>query len=273
MELSKKQDGFSAVEVVIVAAVIGILGFGAWRVIDMRSDKNDSAASSLKLTADLTGIKSMDEIVSLAAEDIDELQVMSVKLEQKDADLFYFIKLSDGTVLAYDAKTGTKVQVTASADDAEDENDDDDALPAGYKPAVSLQAAIQAAQSKRPGKTVSKISLELEDGVAVYSVRFSDKGRVDVDAATAEVLRVKEPGQQEVKLRDDDGDIDDDKNKNSTDTDDDNDGTSDREDEDDEGDGVDDDEDEDDDNDGVDDNEDEDEGDDDNSGSNSGSGN
>lgn len=261
MKLNKYQSGFTAVEVTIVIAVIGILGFGAWRVIDMRSDKNKNTLASQELTADLTGIKAVDEIVSLAATDIGELQVVTVELEQKESDLVYFIKLSDGTVLAYNAKTGAKVQLTASEDD---EKDDDGALPAGYKPAVALQTAVQTAQIQRPGKTVSKVSLELEDGVAVYSVKFSDKGRVDVDAATGDVLRVKEPGQPDVKLRDDDNDIDDDGVENEQDDDDDNNGVTNDEDDDDEGDGVDDDEDHDDDNDGVDDDED-----DDNSGSGS----
>ena len=55
-----------------------------------------------------------------------------------------------------------------------------------------MQDARAKAQAERPGKTITKIELESEEGVIVYSVRFSDGGRVDVSAVDGTIKRVKD---------------------------------------------------------------------------------
>lgn len=194
---------------------------------------------------------------------------MANELEQESEGLVYSIKLSDGTVLVFDAKTGDKVQLR-SPDGAEAGSDLP--FPTGFKPAVTLVAAVQTAKSQRTGKAVAKVELEVENGIVVYSVRFSDDGRVDIDAITGSVLRIREPGKPDIKLKDDDNDIDDDGQPNGQDPDDDNDNIKDINDTDNENDGVVNSTDADDDNDGTSDSSDTDSG---NSGigsSNSGSG-
>ncbi len=246
----KNQNGFTIIEILIVITVLVLLGFIGWKFVD--SQQKDSKASTqinkeLVLPNNLEGIKSIDEIITLAAPDLASRQVLAAELELENEGLVYSLVLSDKTVLVYDAKTGSKVQIKDS-DDVE--TDADTPLPAGFKPAITLGAAVETAKLQRPGKVVEKVELEVEDGFVVYSVRFSDKGRVDVDATTGSVLRIREPGKPEVKLQDDDNDIDDDGAENGLDSDNDNDGIVDSDDNDDDNDGVTDSQDADDDNDG-----------------------
>ena len=264
----KNQSGFTIVEILIVAAAIGIVGLVGWRFMDRQRESANPPKqlnNQSVLPESLTGIKPIDEIITLAASEIAARQVLATELEQEDEGLVYSIKLSDGTVLMFDAKTGSKVQLKSP--DGVD-TDDDIPLPDGFKPAVTLVAAVQTAKSQRVGKAVEKVELEVEDGIVVYSVRFSDDGRVDIDATTGSVLRIREPGKPDVKLQDDDNDIDDDKQPNGQDTDDDNDDIKDIDDNDNENDGVINSIDADDDNDGTSDSSDNDSS---NSGSNSGS--
>lgn len=242
------QKGFSIIEILIVVAVLGLVGFIGFRFIDNQQDKSNQLNNESVLPESLTEVKSIDEIITLAALDIATRDVLAVELEQKDEGLVYSIKLGDGTKLVFDALTGNKV-LLKSSDGVE--TDDDTPLPVGFKPGITLGAAVQTAKTQRVGKFVEKVELEVEDGIVVYSVRFSDEGRVDIDATTGSVLRIREPGEPEVKLRDDDNDIDDDEEDNGQDTDDDNDDIVDNEDEDNENDGVINDTDEDDDNDGT----------------------
>jgi prepilin-type N-terminal cleavage/methylation domain-containing protein len=256
--INKSQNGFTVVEILIVVAVIGLVGFLGWRFLDSQQQNNKPTSqlnSQAVLPESLAGIKSIDEIIALATTEIAERQVLAVELEQEDEALVYSMKLSDGTMLIFDARTGDKVQLK-STDSVE--TDDDMPLPAGFKPAITFDVAIQTAKAERPGKVVQKVELEQEDGIVVYSVRFSDDGRVDVDATTGSVLRIREPGKPDVKLQDNDNDIDDDGQQNGQDIDDDNDNIKDTDDSDNENDGVVNITDEDDDNDGTDDSSDDD---------------
>lgn len=267
--MQKNQTGFAIIEILIAVAVLGIVGFIGWRVVDGQRENNKPASqlnNQSALPESLAGIKPLDEIISLAASEIAARQVLAVELEQENEGLMYSIKLNDGTVLVFDAKTGNRMQLESGEGT---ETDDDTPLPAGFKPAVTLVDAVQTAKSQRVGRAVEKVELEVEDGIVVYSVRFSDDGRVDVDATTGSVLRIREPGKPEVKLQDDDNDIDDDGQPNGQDTDDDNDDIKDAEDDDNENDGVINSTDTDDDNDGTSDSNDNDSS---NSGNNSGSG-
>lgn len=247
----KNQNGFTIIEILIVVTVLALLGFIGWKFVDSQ-EKSSTASqqvnSELVLPKDLAGIKTIDEIITLATSDIASRQVLAAELELEDEGLVYSLILSDKAVLVYDAKTGSKVLLK---DSDEVETDDDTPLPVGFKPAITLATAVETAKSQRVGKVVEKVELEVEDGIVVYSIRFTDKGRVDVDATTGTILRIREPGKPDVKLQDDDNDIDDDGQENGLDSDDDNDDLVDTDDTDNENDGVADSVDVDDDNDGT----------------------
>lgn len=69
------------------------------------------------------------------------------------------------------------------------EDDDDVAIPAG---SISVDQAKAAAMAVFPDKTFNKVEVELEDGIVVFSVRFADDSRVDVQASDGAVVRVED---------------------------------------------------------------------------------
>lgn len=187
------QKGFAHLELILIAiAVAGIAGTGYYVYSKNPANNkqlNHSATDGSvdALPAKLTDIKTVDEIRAAAANDLNGASIISVELENEDEGLVYKVKLSNGSVLVFNAKTGASLSKHENQ-----EIEHDDAIPAGFSAGISVEQARQAALNQRPGKSISKIELEVEDGKVVYSVRFTDDGRVDVDASTGAVVRVKD---------------------------------------------------------------------------------
>lgn len=157
-----------------------------------RQESSESTSKVALLPDDLSGIKSIDEIKTQAVGSLDGASILGIELEQEDGGLVYKVKLSDGRVLFYNAVTGEVA--TGSSDD--DEEDSDESIPADFVAGITVEQARAVALEKRVGQTIKKIELETEDGVQVFSVRFTDGGRVDVNAKTGEVVRVREPNEK-----------------------------------------------------------------------------
>lgn len=71
--------------------------------------------------------------------------------------------------------------------------------------AVSMEDAQATAQAVFADKTIKKVEIEKEHGSVVYSFRFSDGSRVDVDAATGEVVSSRDKTKNENTRQDDRG--------------------------------------------------------------------
>lgn len=139
----------------------------------------------LELPKNLEGVISISAMKTIAAIDVPTgSTITEVELENEDGVVLYKVKFSDGTFRLYDAKTGARHTAT---DNVEVNN----TVPGDFVASISLQRARDIASQQRPGKTIIKIELEKEDGVVVYSVRFSDDGRVDVNASNGNVMRVR----------------------------------------------------------------------------------
>ena len=69
----------------------------------------------------------------------------------------------------------------------ETEQDDQDVDPASVE--VSMADAIEAASADQDGM-VTEVSLDDEDGLAVWQVEFDDEIDVDVDASSGDVIGV-----------------------------------------------------------------------------------
>lgn len=202
------QKGFSHVEVLMGLAVVGLIGVFSWYIVSANNDSNDTQASVGEqeeqetidqLPDDVSTIKTIEEVRELAKTDSSE-DIVGVELEAEDGVTLYVVHLSDGTVYAYDAFTGARVEYDDNHDD-----EDDEPLPADFEAKISIQQAIATANNKRPNSKVEKVEIEVESGVVVYSVRFTDDSRVDVNATTGAVVRVKdESGDDTMKSHDDD---------------------------------------------------------------------
>lgn len=162
---------------IVVGSVTGVLASNHARKVSERSSA---------LPSNLEGLVSMESVRATALAENPTAQITGIELENEEGVLYYKVRFADGSFKLYDAKTG---QLVVKPIDETAEKDE--SVPADFKPAVTLDQARTTAQAKRPGQTVVKIELEVEDGVVVYSVRFADGSRVDVNATDGSVVRVK----------------------------------------------------------------------------------
>lgn len=186
-----KQRGFTAIEVAIVVVVVAIIGALGWRLYDGVSNKssigNISQREDLDMQpSDLSGIVDLSTIQQTAIADKIDATVDHVELElNKDGGLVYKTQLSDGTVSVYNARTGELVKTST------DEETTSETLPTTFNGGIGFIRALELAKAEKPDSKVFKIELELEGGIIVYSVRFGDKARVDVNAEDGSIVRTK----------------------------------------------------------------------------------
>lgn len=225
------------IELIVAVAAIVAVGFAVIRIMDansspVASEINDSQSSELDLASiNLDDVVGLETVKQAALIDNEGATVISYELESEDGVLVYKIRLDSGLELYFNATTGELIK-TETSDDTED--DDNQLLPANFVAGISFNQARQIAQAERPEKKIEKIELEVEDGQVVYSIRFQDEGRVDINATTGDVVEVRqEDGERTFRSNDDDSDDDSDDDDSDDDSDDDKDEDDDEEDDDD----------------------------------------
>lgn len=153
----------------------------------------------VELPQNLDGLKTLDEMRTLAQRDAPEgASIIKVEVENEHGTVLYKVKFSDGSYRLYDAITGLSYVDSSSGLES------DESVPAGFVAGITIQQARDIAASQRPGKVITKIELEVEEGKVVYSVRFSDNGRVDIDATNGDVVRVKSEESRDTENNSDD---------------------------------------------------------------------
>ncbi|HRF28031.1 MAG TPA: PepSY domain-containing protein [Candidatus Saccharibacteria bacterium] len=201
--MAKKQSSLKSLATYLrstpaLAVFAAIVLVGTTSALVATDRANVANREKVEVPAQLDNVLSLDDIRAIATKDAGDASVTGIELEKEDSGLVYKVKFSDGSVRLYDAKTGEAIN-PANGDE----------LPAnGLQGAISLSEARQIAQNQRPGATITKIELENEHGVVVYSVRFSDGGRVDVNAQTGDVVRVRGASNSGSSSSDDDSDDD-----------------------------------------------------------------
>lgn len=153
-------------------------------------DENASqfvATEEESLPKDLDGIVTVQAIQELAQADGPGEPVEKIKIEQEDDQLYYLVGLGDGTLLAYDARSGESLSVDGKKFD---DGDDKSILPANFKSVLNFSEARALGLKQVPGGIVKKIKYAVEDGVVVYSVSFKDGSRVDIDASDRKIKLV-----------------------------------------------------------------------------------
>ncbi|MEK7471845.1 MAG: PepSY domain-containing protein [Patescibacteria group bacterium] len=189
----QKDRGFGLLGIfLIIMLVTGTAGYYVYsrnsqkQASDILANLSSESSESLTdpLPTDISGVVAFNEMSTK----VTDKTIAQVELQFEDNKLVYRITFSDGTASYFDALTGLVLDKTATEPDAEDT----DALPVGFTTSVTFADAREIAEAEMPGKTVRKIELEVEDGVVVYSVRFTDNSRVDVDATTSSVTRSRD---------------------------------------------------------------------------------
>lgn len=191
VEKQNQQSGFSILEIGIVVVVVAVIGFLGWKFYDTKVNQSKvSNAAEKTETIDmvpeaLSELADINTIRDDAIADKAGVTVVHIELEQSGDSLVYKAELSDGTVTVYNARTGARVRSLAAAEKTTE------ALPANLATGIGFARALEVARAEKPGGKVYKIELELEGGVVVYSVRFTDKARVDVNAQDGSIVRTK----------------------------------------------------------------------------------
>lgn len=174
----------SAPALAVFAAIVLV---GTTSAFVATNQANTAFKEEIEVPAELDGVLALEDIRAIAVKDGGDASITGIELEKEDEGLVYKVKFSDGTVRLYNAETGEAI--VKNSDD--DQGEDDDVSRSDIKNAISFAQARSIAANARPGATITKIELENEHGVVVYSVRFSDGGRVDVSAETGNILRVR----------------------------------------------------------------------------------
>lgn len=188
------QAGFAHLTLIVVVVLALVAGAGVY-IYGLQNNNDQDALSnanevqkislSKPLPADLL---SLDKVRELAAADKPNLAIQQIELESEHGQLLYKVRLADGSFVLYNARSGVKVTKQAGQP-AEVEKDT--SLPADFQAGISFDKAREIALAQKPGGQIRKIELEMEHGVAVFSVRFTDDARIDVNAANGEIVRTK----------------------------------------------------------------------------------
>lgn len=201
-----QQGAVGPVEIVMIAVIVGLVGFIGWRVYDARQDVSNRAVNPGEIVTieplpeDIEGVLEISKVKEIVLNESGESMV-DLELKNEDGVLVYEVKLSDGRVLIIDAKTGAVVEYST------DDEDSDESIPADAVIGISVARAIAIAKETHSG-AVRKVELEFEDGVVVFSVRFTDGFRVDVNAASGDVTRTKSKNGESKTDKEDDEDDD-----------------------------------------------------------------
>ncbi len=194
------QQAFATLGIVAAVALLGTAAYA----LDARSTsraRQTVIEDTVELPESLEGVLGVGEMQALALADApDGTSIVSIEIENEHGVVLYKVKFSDGSYRLYDAKSGA-----AFVDNASDV-ETDESVPTGFVAGISLQQARNIASAQRPGKTITKIELETENGVVVYSVRFADDGRVDVNATDGSIVRVRGADGEKTRSSDDDSD-------------------------------------------------------------------
>lgn len=200
MHIHKDQRGIAHLLPLLIIGVLFIVGGSFYLFMkksqdtQLRAGDAQTIATKDTLPDSLEGIKPLEEISQVAIKDTEGVEVSQIELGHERGALVYKIVRTDGKVVVVNARTGAVVRQTQSA-----EKSDHAALPAGFSPQISLLKARELAVAERPGSKVGKIHLSMEHDALTYSVRFTDKSRVDLSAMDGSILRVKDADGKVVK--------------------------------------------------------------------------
>lgn len=173
----KLGTGLAALALLLVVGTVSA-GIGSDRT-RLASEKK------VEIPANLNDVLSVNDIREKALAQVPGGVITGVELENEHGVLLYKVKFNDGSFRLFNAKTGELFNKSTGIET-------DDSVPAGFAAQVDLSAAREIAQKQRPGKSINKVELETENGTVVYSFRFSDGGRVDVNASNGSVVRVRD---------------------------------------------------------------------------------
>jgi uncharacterized membrane protein YkoI len=131
---------------------------------------------------------SRQEAEDIAIAEYPDAEVTGSELEEEAGIPVYEIELSNGVDVEIHGDTGEILGT-------ENEDDDDDAEDQQLRenpPSLTREDAIGIAEGEYPGETAHEVELEVEAGIAVYSVELSNGMELEIDANTGEILQTEQ---------------------------------------------------------------------------------
>ena len=179
---------------VIVLALGGAGAFAINKSADVPNanvaQAKDGSKDDTRIDATRSGeLLSIDEVKDLSTVKSAGSAVSEVELEEEHGAWLYKVQLANGKELFFDARSG-------EATDKNDRmmNDNHQAMPIVNDTtlqSITSRRAAQIAKDHNGGGIIRKIERETEHGAAIYSVRFNDGARVDVQASDGAIVRVE----------------------------------------------------------------------------------
>lgn len=190
-KLNQSGMAHAAILLVFVVAALGGVGYYVYaQNHDNTTKSNETEVQTLDedlpvvLPADLLSIDKIQELSNAKKPDT---QITGIELESENGQLIYLVRLSDGTNLLLDAKTGD----TVTGIKVEKDDDKTDDLPKSFNSTITISKAFEIAKNKNPNGTIKQIELEVEDGKVVFSIKFTDGTKVIVDAESGNIVKIK----------------------------------------------------------------------------------
>ena len=186
--INDDEQGF-AFAVILIVLVVLVIG-AAYTTVKTRqkaplnSETTTSAVPAQPLPATLGDVLTPQALAPIVEKEVPGGQVASVELEQEAEETVFKVTLSDGKMLKVNARTGARVGDIAKVTKPESS----DSVPLNHTGLITADKAKELALAQMPGKTIRKIQLDHEDGKLVFSVRFTDGSRVNIDAVSGAIV-------------------------------------------------------------------------------------
>lgn len=186
--MKKNQNGFTLLPVLAIIVVVAVAGVSLFVVqrsnnaLERKANEPETISNLEPLSGDLL---SPEKIKELAAAESPNVEINGIELEREHGEALFKVKFANGNVVFFNAQSGAKVNRSGSS--TKDVNEG--TIPVGFKTTIDFTKARDLAKAQKPGGTVRKIHLQMENGKVVYSVRFTDNARIDIDATTGAVVR------------------------------------------------------------------------------------
>ena len=186
--MKNRQLGFAHLGLALVLpfAFIVAVGYYVYKNNSTKTSNSEIQSPEPTLTATIpTDLKTADEIRNIVLDKDPNANIGSIELEPEDNIFVYRVRMVDGSVLAYDAKTGKPLNL----DDEKDGDTIEKKLPENLEVKITFEQARSIALGKYPNQLIEKIKLKVRHNNVIYRVYFEKGYQVDIDANTGDIVR------------------------------------------------------------------------------------